>query len=206
MKAYTLLILLAVFQVLFCKIEGLTEAKLQEAFTKAQPFIKTFQQQSFPIPKNTRFNKVSLQVGVLNKNNTKFKIDEHNILHVSFVNLNAKMTGQFKYNQALKSSPFASFTANLTNMTYTEQYMVNVTKAKTGKSVFKFKKMGQNHLDFKVKKVEFSNFKEEKKGTKTLAVKAASAGIKNLNYKGFLGHLHKILNLILDTFAKEAQK
>ena len=66
--------------------------------------------------------------------------------------------------------------------------------------------MGQNHLDFKVKKVEFSNFKEEKKGTKTLALKAASAGIKNLNYKGFLGHLHKILNLILDTFAKEAQK
>ena len=118
--------------------------------------------------------------------------------------MNAKLSGQFKYNRALKNSSFNKFNATLTNLTLEQQFLVNVTKAKNGKKTFRFKKSGQTPLTFKVQKVEFVDFKDAK--TKPLAVKAAAGSIKNLNFKNVAHQLGKLQLLILNEFAKEAQK
>ena len=204
MKAYTLLILFSVFQVLFCAIEGLNATKLHDFYVKKLPYLKTLQNASYVIPKSVRYNKVSLKLNPLDKNNTKFVIDDLNVIHVKFTGLNAKLSGQFKYNRALKNSSFNKFNATLTNLTLEQQFLVNVTKAKNGKKTFRFKKSGQTPLTFKVQKVEFVDFKDAK--TKPLAVKAAAGSIKNLNFKNVAHQLGKLQLLILNEFAKEAQK
>ncbi len=204
MKAYTLLVLFSVFQVLFCAIEGLNATKLHDFYVKKLPYLKTLQNASYVIPKSVRYNKVSLKLNPLDKNNTKFVIDDLNVIHVKFTGLNAKLSGQFKYNRALKNSSFNKFNATLTNLTLEQQFLVNVTKAKNGKKTFRFKKSGQTPLTFKVQKVEFVDFKDAK--TKPLAVKAAAGSIKNLNFKNVAHQLGKLQLLILNEFAKEAQK
>ena len=204
MKAYTLLVLFSVFQVLFCAIEGLNATKLHDFYVKKLPYLKTLQNASYVIPKSVRYNKVSLKLNPLDKNNTKFVIDDLNVIHVKFTGLNAKLSGQFKYNRALKNSSFNKFNATLTNLTLEQQFLVNVTKAKNGKKTFRFKKSGQTPLTFKVQKVEFVDFKDSK--TKPLAVKAAAGSIKNLNFKNVAHQLGKLQLLILNEFAKEAQK
>jgi len=204
MKAYTLLVLFSVFQVLFCAIEGLNATKLHDFYVKKLPYLKTLQNASYVIPKSVRYNKVSLKLNPLDKNNTKFIIDDLNVIHVKFTGLNAKLSGQFKYNRALKNSSFNKFNATLTNLTLEQQFLVNVTKAKNGKKTFRFKKSGQTPLTFKVQKVEFVDFKDAK--TKPLAVKAAAGSIKNLNFKNVAHQLGKLQLLILNEFAKEAQK
>ena len=204
MKAYTLLVLFSVFQVLFCAIEGLNATKLHDFYVKKLPYLKTLQNASYVIPKSVRYNKVSLKLNPLDKNNTKFVIDDLNVIHVKFTGLNAKLSGQFKYNRALKNSSFNKFNATLTNLTLEQQFLVNVTKAKNGKKTFRFKKSGRTPLTFKVQKVEFVDFKDAK--TKPLAVKAAAGSIKNLNFKNVAHQLGKLQLLILNEFAKEAQK
>jgi len=204
MKAYTLLVLFSVFQVLFCAIEGLNATKLHDFYVKKLPYLKTLQNASYVIPKSVRYNKVSLKLNPLDKNNTKFVIDDLNVIHVKFTGLNAKLSGQFKYNRALKNSSFNKFNATLTNLTLEQQFLVNVTKAKNGKKTFRFKKSGQTPLTFKVQKVEFVDFKDAK--TKPLAVKAAAGSIKNLNFKNVAHQLGKLQLLILNEFSKEAQK
>jgi len=204
MKAYTLLVLFSVFQVLFCAIEGLNATKLHDFYVKKLPYLKTLQNASYVIPKSVRYNKVSLKLNPLDKNNTKFVIDDLNVIHIKFTGLNAKLSGQFKYNRALKNSSFNKFNATLTNLTLEQQFLVNVTKAKNGKKTFRFKKSGQTPLTFKVQKVEFVDFKDAK--TKPLAVKAAAGSIKNLNFKNVAHQLGKLQLLILNEFAKEAQK
>lgn len=204
MKAYTLLVLFSVFQVLFCAIEGLNATKLHDFYVKKLPYLKTLQNASYVIPKSVRYNKVSLKLNPLDKNNTKFVIDDLNVIHVKFTGLNAKLSGQFKYNRALKNSSFNKFNATLTNLTLEQQFLVNVTKAKNGKKTFRFKKSGQTPLTFKVQKVEFVDFKDAK--TKPLVVKAAAGSIKNLNFKNVAHQLGKLQLLILNEFAKEAQK
>lgn len=204
MKAYTLLVLFSVFQVLFCAIEGLNATKLHDFYDKKLPYLKAFQNKSYIIPKSVRYNKVSLKINPLDKNNTKFDIDNFDVVHVKFVGLNAKLTGQFKYNRALKNSSYNKFNATLTNLTFEQTFMVNVTKAKDGKKTLNFKKIGHSPFTFKVQKVEFIDFKDAK--TKELAVKSAAGSIKNLNFKGVIAQLGKLQQTILNEFAKEAKK
>ena len=204
MKAYTLLILFSFFQVLFCAIEGFNVTKLNDVYVKSLPYLKTFVNSSFPIPKNIRYNKVSLKLSPLEKNNTKFTIDNLDILHVKFVHLKAKMAGQFKYNRVLKTSPYYKFNASLTNISFEQQFSVNMTKGKNGKYTIKYKKVGQSEINFKVQKLNFTDYKDAK--TKDLAVKAASGSIKNLNFKTLVSHLSKIQTVILQEFAKELKK
>ena len=127
-----------------------------------------------------------------------------NILHVKFVHLHAKVAGQFKYKVSLKNSPFNKFNATLTNITFEQQFLVNMTKGKNGKYTFKYKKTGQSPLTFKVQKLNFTDFKDAK--TKDLAVKAATGNFKNLNFKNLIAHLSKLQNVLLDEFAKELKK
>ena len=204
MKAYTLLILFSFFQVLFCAIEGLNVTKLHDVYVKYLPHLKTFQNTSFTVPRNVRYNKVSLKLTPFEKNNTKFTLDDMNILHVKFVHLHAKVAGQFKYKVSLKNSPFNKFNATLTNITFEQQFLVNMTKEKDGKYTFKYKKTGQSPLTFKVQKLNFTDFKDAK--TKDLAVKAATGNFKNLNFKNLIAHLSKLQNVLLDEFAKELKK
>ena len=204
MKAYTLLILFSFFQVLFCAIEGINATKLHDVYVKSLPYLKTFVNSSFPIPKNVRYNKVSLKLSPLEKNNTKFTVGDLNILHVKFVHLNAKVAGQFKYKLSLKNSPYNKFNATLTNITFEQQFLVNMTKGKNGKYTFKYKKTGQSPLTFKVQKLTFTDYKDAK--TKELAVKAATGNLKNLNFKNLAAHLSNLHTVLLDEFAKELQK
>ena len=204
MKAYTLLILFTFFQALFCAIEGLNATKLHDLYVKSLPYLKTFHNSSFVIPNNVRYHNVTLKFTHLEKNNTIFKLDDMNNLHVKFVHLKAKLSGQFKYNRALKASPYSKFNATLSNITFEQQFTVSMTKDKTGKHIFKYKKISQGHLTFKVQKLNFTNYKDAK--TKDLAIKAASGSIKNLNFKNFLNHLVKLQTVILDEFAKQLKK
>ena len=204
MKAYSLLILFSFFQVLFCAIEGLNSTKLHDFYVKSLPYLKTFHNTSFTVPKNARFNKVSLKLSPLEKNNTQFTIDNMNILHVKFVHLKAKVTGQFKYKITMKNTPYNKFNATLSNITFEQQYFVNMTKGKNGKYTFKYKKTGQSPLTFKVQKLAFTDFKDAK--TKDLAVKTATGNLKNLNFKNLVGHLAKLQKVLLDEFAKQLQK
>ena len=204
MKAYTLLILFSFFQVLFCAIEGLNATKLHDVYVKSLPYLKTFHNTSFTVPKTVRYNKVSLKLTPFEKNNTKFTLDDMNILHVKFVHLHAKVAGQFKYKVSLKNSPFNKFNATLTNITFEQQFLVNMTKEKDGKYTFKYKKTGQSPLTFKVQKLTFTDYKDAK--TKELAVKAATGNLKNLNFKNLAAHLSKLQTVLLDEFAKELQK
>ena len=204
MKAYTLLILFSFFQVLFCAIEGLNSTRLHDFYVKSLPYLKTFQNTTFKVPKSVRYNKVLLKLSPLEKNNTQFTIDDMNILHVKFVHLSAKVSGQFKYKVSLKNSPYSKFNATLNNITFEQQFSVTMTKEKNGKYTFKHKRIGTSPLTFKVQKLNFTDYKDDK--TKDLAVKAATGNLKNLNFKNLAAHLAKLQNVLLDEFAKELQK
>ena len=204
MKAYTLLILLTVFQVIFCKIEGVTISKLHDAFVKSVPYMKAFHEGAFSIPKNPKFLDVKLNLVELNKNNTNFTIDEFDVLHIKFVNLKAKMTGQYQTKLVFRRpTEYQTFRANLTNITFEQSFTLVTTKQANGTYTLKYKTIGSNDLTFKVKDFDFIYYGEK---NKAMAVKAASAGLKNLNYKGLKLYLIKLQKLILDTLASELNK
>ena len=204
MKAYTLLIYFAFFQGLFCKIEGITVSKFQDAFVRSVPYMKAFHEGAFTIPENPKFKDVKLNLVELNKNNTNFTIDEFDVLHIKFVNLKANMTGQYRYKNNLKfGGQYQTFRANLTNITFEQTFTLLTTKQANGTYTLKYRTIGTNGLTLKVKNFDFIYYGDK---DKALAVKAASASLKNLNYNGLKSYLIRLQNVILDTVAADLHK
>ena len=204
MKAYTLLILFTFFQVLFCKIEGITINKFHDAFVKSVPYMKAFHEGAFAIPSNPRFLNVKLELAQLNKNNTNFTIDEFDVLHIKFVNLKAKVTGQYRTKLTWRhGGEYQTFKANLTNITFEQTFSLATTKQANGTYTLKYKAIGENGLSLKVKNFDFIYYGEKDKG---LAVKAGSAGLKTLNYNGLKSYLIKLQTIILDAVVADLRK
>ena len=203
MKAYTLLILFAFFQILSCKIEGITINKLHDAYVKSVPYMKAFHEGAFDIPSNPKFLNVKLELVELNKNNTNFTIDEFDILHIKFVNLKAKITGQYQTKLVWRKREFQTFKANLTDISFEQSYTIATTKQANGTYALKYKTIGSDALSLKVKNFDFIYYGDK---DKAMAVKTASAALKNLNYKVLKLYLIKLQKLVLDTVKADLLK
>ena len=202
MKAYTLLILFSFFQILFCDLEGLSLSKLHEIYVKTLPYMKAFHPDFITIPFTFKFLLPKFNYLEFSANNTNFTLDEYNVLHVKFVNLQGKMTGKFKAGNIWQTGAYEDFVANLTNITYEESYNVKTTKESNGKYSFKYRKIGEGELNFKVS----LNFTSSNLKNKDLYTNMATSGIKNLNFTEFRRHLSKMQVLILDNVATELSK
>ena len=203
MKAHTLLILFTFFQVLFCDLEGLSLSKIQEIYEKTLPYMKAFHPENIYIPFSFRFLLPKFNYDELGKNNTHFSLDEYNVLHVKFINLKGKMTGRFKAGNIWKTGAYQDFVANLTNITYEQSYNVKTTKEANEKYSFKYRKVGESELNFKVS----LNFTSSSFiSNRALYTDMATSSIKNLNFTEFRAHLGKLQGLLLDNIATELSK
>ena len=201
MRASTLLILFSFFQVLFCDLEGLSLSKIQEIYAKSLPYMKAFKPESIIIPSTFRFKNLKFNYVDLSNNNANFTFDEFNVLHVKFVNLQAKMTGQYKAGSWLKVGNVYDFEANFANITYEQSFNVITNKQADGKYAFKYKKIGAGEVKFQVNATFTTNF-----ANKDFYLTTLKSNIKNLNFKEFTSHLDKLQTLLLDNVANELLK
>ena len=201
MRAYTLLIVFTFFQVLFCDLDGLSSSKLQEIYVKSLPYIKAFHPENIYVPSTWKYTGLKFNYKELANNNTNFTFDEFNVLHVKFVNLQAKLNGTYRIGR-IWNAEYRNFNATLDNITYGQSFNVLVTKNQNGTKTFKYKKIGEAELSFKVKSFNFtSDF-----SNKNLYLDVAKSGLKNLNLKEFSSNLSKMIKLILDHVQTELSK
>jgi len=201
MRAYTLLIVFTIFQVLFCDLDGLSRNQLHEIYVKSLPYLKAFHPESIYVPPNWRFSGLKFNYKELTNNSTNFTFDEFNVLHVKFANLQANLNGTYRIGK-FWNSDYRNFNATLDNITYGQSFNVLVNKHQNGTKTFKYKKVGESELSFKVKSFNFtSDF-----SNKNLYLDVAKNGIKNLNFKELSSHLSKMLTLILDRVQTELSK
>ena len=201
MRAYTLLILFSFFQVLFCDLEGLSISKLQEIYVKSLPYMKAFKPESIFIPSSFRLRNLKFNYVDLSNNNANFTFDEFNVLHVKFVNLKAKLNGQYRSGNYYKTGGTYNFEANLTNITYEQSFNVITTKQTDGKYAFKYKKISAGEIKFKVNLNFTSDFINKEFHTTVVR-----SNLNNLNYNEFTSHLSKLQTLLLDNVANELLK
>ena len=201
MRASTLLILFSFFQVLFCALEGLSLSKIQEIYVKSLPYMKAFKPENIYIIPSYKFKNLKFNYADLSNNNANFTFDDFNVLHMKFVNLKAKMTGQYKTGPWVKVGNTYNFEANFTNITYEQLFNVITNKQADGKYAFRYKKIGVGEIKFQVNSSFTSDFRNKDFFTSTLR-----SNIKNLNYKEFTSHLDKLQTLLLDNIANELLK
>ena len=201
MRAYTLLILFTFFQVLFCDLEGLSRSQLHEFYVKSLPYIKAFHPESIKIPTTWKYSNLKFNYDELTSNSTNFTYDEFNVLHVKFANLQAKLNGTFRTGSIWNPNN-KDFTATLNNITYEQSFNVAITKEQNGTKTFKYKKVGETDLTFKVQSFNYtSDF-----SNKELYLDMGKSGIRNLNFREFRYFLSKIQTLVLDHVAAELSK
>ena len=201
MKAYTLLILFSFFQVLFCDLDGLTRSQLHDIYVKSLPYLKAFHPESITIPSSWKYMNLKFNYNELTNNSTDFKFDEFNVLHVKFVNLQAKLNGTYRTG-SFWTPNYRDFVSVLNNITYEQTFNVLVNKNPNGTKTFKYKKVGETELSFKIKSFNFtSDF-----SNKELHVNTGKSGLRNLNFKEFRSYLSKMLTLLLDRVQTELSK
>ena len=120
---------------------------------------------------------------------------------MKFANLQAKLNGTFR-TWSFWNPNNKDFTAILNNITYEQSFNVAVTKEQNGTKTFKYKKIGETELSYKVQSFNFtSDF-----SNKELYLSMGKSGIRNLNFKEFRYLLSKIQTIILDYVATELSK
>ena len=146
MRASTLLILFSFFQVLFCDLDGLTRSQLHDIYVKSLPYLKAFHPESITIPSSWKYMNLKFNYNELTNNSTDFKFDEFNVLHVKFVNLQAKLNGTYRTG-SFWTPNYRDFVSVLNNITYEQTFNVLVNKNPNGTKTFKYKKVGVGHLE-----------------------------------------------------------
>jgi hypothetical protein len=201
MRVYTLFILFSFFQILFCDLEGLSISKLNEIYVKSLPYMKAFHPEEIKVPTNFKYLRLKFNYDELTKNNTNFTYDEFNVLHVKFVNLQAKLNGSYRIGNFWDFN-YQNFTAILDNITYEQSFNVVINKQQNGTKTFKYKKIGETEISFKVKSFNFTaDFSK-----KELYLSTGKSGIRNLNFKEFRTILSRMQTLLLDQVAIELAK
>jgi len=94
MKAYFLLILICLLDILICDKVGINQKSLAEAFNTSLPFIKSFHPEPFQLSGST-LSSARLSYTELTTKNIEFRFDEYGLLHLKFVNLKGQVSGTF---------------------------------------------------------------------------------------------------------------
>ena len=194
MKAFQILVVLCIFQILICEKPGVNQESLQAAFTTSLPFIKSFHPSPFSLSGATSLSGVKISYTEINTKNIQFRFDEYGLLHLKFVNLKCGLTGSFSLGtgKGIRFNTFKSFSAKLSNVSWDETYAVESTKRVDGKYDVKFKSMAESSLTFNVNRLVISNASADQ-------IIQAKNQINRLNYTPFKNHLKKISGLILET-------
>ena len=194
MKIYSMLILFCFLETLLCDVEGVNIDTIKNAFNKALPYMTTFHQSRFNLPdKENTFDEIKLDFEQLNSNNIQFAFDEFGLLHIKFVNLNIKISGNFYYKFIFFKKKLG-FSVQLNNFFWEETFALSSTKLPTGKYSIKYKLTGQSDIRFTpfILKIEEDQLKQ-------LADKMIKAQLKNLDFSSFKLHLIKLGKVIFDT-------
>ena len=191
MIVYSIFILFCSLQTLICDKPGVTQQSLQEAFTISLPFIKTFHPTPF-ILAGDKFLLTFLRYTELNSNNVEFRFDEYGLLHVKFVNLKGKITGLTFLKPKSIFTFMSNFTAELSNMSWEETFVVESTKKEEGKFDIKFKSISESSISYNIFRIHMKNSSKEDHYK-------LKFGIKKLDFTPFKTHLKKISGLILET-------
>ena len=194
MKAFQILAVLCIFQILICEKPGVNQESLQAAFTTSLPFIKSFHPSPFSLSGATLLSGVKISYTEINTQNIQFRFDEYGLLHLKFVNLKCRLTGSFSLGKGkgIRFNTFKSFSAKLSNVSWDETYAVESTKRVDGKYDVKFKSMAESSITFNVNRLVISNASADQ-------IIQAKNQINRLNYTPFKNHLKKISGLILET-------
>ena len=201
MKVYSIFIILCIFQVLICDNEGVNEQSLQEAFKTSLPYIKSFHPKYISLTDSV-LNSLQLSYKELTSSNVQFKFDDMGLLHIKFVNLEAKIRGNTMTQKSKKlywMKVLAPFIAELSNIGWEETYSVKSKKMADGKYDIKIKSITESPISYKIFKFTmYDGTDEEQIKTKVQ--------IKNLNFTPFKNYLKKISGAILDNLQKKLNK
>ena len=193
MKVYSILILFCFLETLLCNAEGVDANTFKNAFNKALPYMKTFHQSIFDIPDKNNFSGVKLHFEELNSNNVLFTFDEFGLLHIKFVNLKLKITGNFHY-KIMFFFANTEFSAQLTNFNWEETYALSSTKLANGKYSIKYKFTADTDINFSTLTPQLNNDKLKK-----FSEAVIKGNLKTLDFSSFKLHLKKLVKLIFDT-------
>jgi len=201
MKVYSIFIILCIFQILICDNEGVNEQSLQEAFKTSLPYIKSFHPKYISLTDSV-LNSLQLSYKELTSSNVQFKFDDMGLLHIKFVNLEAKIRGNTMTQKSKKlywMKVLAPFIAELSNIGWEETYSVKSKKMADGKYDIKIKSITESPISYKIFKFTmYDGTDEEQIKTKVQ--------IKNLNFTPFKNYLKKISGAILDNLQKKLNK
>ena len=158
MKVYPIFIIFSFLQTLICDKPGVNQQSLQEAFAISLPFIKSFHPEPFTLT-GSSLGSLEFVYTELNSNNIEFIFDEHGLLHLKFVNIKGKVTGELYSNPRYKGGGLTprskiwlitNFTAELNKIGWEETYFIESTKQADGKYDMKFKSMSESSISFNI--------------------------------------------------------
>ena len=191
MIVYSIFILFCSLQTLICDKAGVTQQSLQDAFKTSLPFIKAFHPAPFVLNGSKLLMPIFSYTN-LNSNNVEFRFDEYGLLHIKFVNLKGRVGGIAFIKPISFFKFFSNYTAELSNMSWEETYVVESTKKAEGKYDIKFKSISDSSVSFNIFRVIMKNGSKEDQNNIKIE-------IKKLNFAPFKTHLKKASGLILET-------
>ena len=203
MKALPILVTFCLFQALMCiSLEVTTEA-LNSAVTKSAPFLKVFHQETLALSNRESLSNLKLQYSVLNPWNIQFKFDDFGLLHIKYVNLKIKVTGQSKVS-VIAFRLLSRFTAELTNFSWEQVYAVKVSDLGNGKVSLKKTKTSEGEASFNINKLTIQNI--DPKANKQDLEANIKIQLKLINLDPLKQQLRKVTDLIFETLQAELSK
>ena len=203
MKALPILVTFCLFQALMCiSLEVTTEA-LNSAVTKSAPFLKVFHQETLALSNRESLSNLKLQYSVLNPWNIQFKFDDFGLLHIKYVNLKIKVTGQSKVS-VIAFRLLSRFTAELTNFSWEQVYAVKVSDLGNGKVDLKKTKTSETEANFNINKLTIQNI--DPKANKQDLEANIKIQLKLINLDPLKQQLRKVTDLIFETLQAELSK
>ena len=203
MKALPILVTFCLFQALMCVSLEVTEEGLKKAVVESVPFLKVFHQESLKIDNKESLSNLVLKYPVLNSGNIQFKFDDFGLLHIKYVNLKIKVTGQSKVS-VIAFRLLSRFTAELTNFSWEQVYAVKVSDLGNGKVSLKKTKTSEGEASFNINKLTIQNI--DPKANKQDLEANIKIQLKLINLDPLKQQLRKVTDLIFETLQAELSK
>ena len=203
MKVLPILVTFCLLQVLMCVSLEVTTDTLNNAVKKSAPFLKVFHQETLSLGNRDTLSNVQLHYPVLGSGNIQFKFDDFGLLHIKYVNLRLRVTGNNRA-RVVNFSVASTFNAELSNFVWEQVYAVKLNEKADGKIELKKTKTSESQTSFNINKLTSKtvNSKIDIKEIET----NIKAQIKLLNFEPLRQQLRKVTELIFETLQADLNK
>jgi len=203
MKVLPILVTFCLLQVLMCVSLEVTVDTLNNAVKKSAPFLKVFHQETLSLGNRDTLSNVQLHYPVLGSGNIQFKFDDFGLLHIKYVNLRLRVSGNNRA-RVVNFSVASTFNAELSNFVWEQVYAVKLNEKADGKIELKKTKTSESQTSFNINKLTSKtvNSKIDIKEIET----NIKVQIKLLNFEPLRQQLRKITELIFETLQADLNK